>query len=450
MSSSLNPSRQNSTVDDTASFSLPMTPPPPPPPPLPDVTESEFEDSHDEDSNFDGTIHMIAASTANTICDWRRLQPELNQSDSWYCQHDMETIIHDLRFHLQECRSENSTLPQLLRNEHMKWIKRNLKRIPKGYLVYDALQPWLSFWIVHSLNILRWPLSSEESSLLLSRLRSMQVYENGPFSGGPLQPTPHLASTFAAVMAIASIGTHEALTLLQSSRNNILNFINQMKQPDGSFTVSHGGETDARALYCALSVASLFNCKKQLYENVPSYIKSLQAFDGGLAGEPGAEAHGGNTYCALASAVIVGCVSDCVDVERLKEWIVMRQMSYEGGFQGRANKLVDSCYSFWVGSLFPMLDMTDIMESAGVCQYVLQCCQLPNGGLRDKPGVARDLMHTCYALSGLSVAVHYAGVDFSHDGEDASEMEIEKVDVIYNLTAEKLKLAKIAFNDITI
>ncbi len=34
-----------------------------------------------------------------------------------------------------------------------------------------------------------------------------------------------------------------------------------------------------------------------------------------------------------------------------------RQLAYEGGFQGRTNKLVDACYSFWQGGLFPLLDM---------------------------------------------------------------------------------------------
>ena len=32
------------------------------------------------------------------------------------------------------------------------------------------------------------------------------------------------------------------------------------------------------------------------------------------------------------------------------------------------------------------------------------CCQLPYGGLRDKPGRGRDYYHTCYCLSGLAVA----------------------------------------------
>ena len=31
-------------------------------------------------------------------------------------------------------------------------------------------------------------------------------------------------------------------------------------------------------------------------------------------------------------------------------------MPYEGGFQGRTNKLVDGCYSFWQGGVYPLLE----------------------------------------------------------------------------------------------
>jgi protein farnesyltransferase subunit beta len=33
-------------------------------------------------------------------------------------------------------------------------------------------------------------------------------------------------------------------------------------------------------------------------------------------------------------------------------------MRLSGGFQGRTNKLVDGCYSFWQGALFPLLHHT--------------------------------------------------------------------------------------------
>nr|GMD56205.1 protein farnesyltransferase subunit beta isoform X2 [Ipomoea batatas] len=37
---------------------------------------------------------------------------------------------------------------------------------------------------------------------------------------------------------------------------------------------------------------------------------------------------------------------NCLDLQSLLDWMVFRQ-GVEGGFQGRTNKLVDGCYSFW-------------------------------------------------------------------------------------------------------
>ena len=39
-----------------------------------------------------------------------------------------------------------------------------------------------------------------------------------------------------------------------------------------------------------------------------------------------------------------------VDMDALRDWLMKRQMSFEGGFSGRSNKLVDGCYCFWVGA----------------------------------------------------------------------------------------------------
>jgi protein farnesyltransferase subunit beta len=89
-----------------------------------------------------------------------------------------------------------------------------------------------------------------------------------------------------------------------------------------------------------------------------------------------------------------------------------RQMRFEGGFQGRVNKLVDSCYSFWVGALFSIIHLvlksskssitslqtTNVsttsapiesdewlFDQIALQKYILLCCQGKNGGLRDKP-----------------------------------------------------------------
>lgn len=136
-------------------------------------------------------------------------------------------------------------------------------------------------------------------------------------------------------------------------------------------------------------------------------------------------------------------------------------MSFEGGFSGRTNKLVDGCYSFWVGAAIALIDldchptatpskfdsgvydstmdpiavtrsMHDCVQvdqspnhnnQAPICtttklaenltfdedllqRYILLCAQDPYGGLRDKPSKGKDFYHSCYNLSGLSVSQH--------------------------------------------
>lgn len=101
-------------------------------------------------------------------------------------------------------------------------------------------------------------------------------------------------------------------------------------------------------------------------------------------------------------------------------------MRYEGGFQGRTNKLVDGCYSFWQGALIPIIqalisreepELNSFMKRSlfhreALQEYILICCQKPSGGLIDKPGKPADPYHTCYTLSGLSIAQH---CDIEHE-----------------------------------
>jgi protein farnesyltransferase subunit beta len=80
----------------------------------------------------------------------------------------------------------------------------------------------------------------------------------------------------------------------------------------------------------------------------------LQTYEGGLGGEPGNEAHGGYTFCGVAALLLLGR-PEVLDVPLLLHWATQRQGHVEGGFNGRTNKLVDGCYSFWQGGVFPLL-----------------------------------------------------------------------------------------------
>ena len=185
----------------------------------------------------------------------------------------------------------------------------------------------------------------------------------------------------------------------------------------------------------------------ELFSTVPGYVASCQNYDGGIAAERGLEAHGGYSYCGLTATAILGH-ADSLHLDRMLHWMVHRQMALEGGYQGRTNKLVDSCYTFWQGGALRVLH--EVMKQHGkpvpkdhywddptpLQLYVLLACQasLTGGGLRDKPGKGPDFYHTCYALSGLSAS------QWNPDGAEETTSAVgprsnllRKIDPFYNV-----------------
>jgi hypothetical protein len=88
------------------------------------------------------------------------------------------------------------------------------------------------------------------------------------------------------------------------------------------------------------------------------------------------------------------------DLPSLVSWLSSRQYAPEGGLAGRTNKLVDGCYSHWIGGCWPLINAATLgsneaqapshrfdglFSREGLIRYILCCCQQPGGGLRDKP-----------------------------------------------------------------
>uniref|UniRef100_A0A8C4QMA7 Protein farnesyltransferase subunit beta n=1 Tax=Eptatretus burgeri TaxID=7764 RepID=A0A8C4QMA7_EPTBU len=241
--------------------------------------------------------------------------------------------------------------PILLREKHYFYLKRGLKQLSVAYECLDASRPWLCFWILHSLELLGEPIPETVASDVCKFLAKCQD-PSGGFSGGPGQQ-PHLAPTYAAVSALCIIGTPEAYNVID--RHSLLRYLFRMCQSDGSFSMHEGGEVDIRSVYCAAVVASLTNIMEEgLFERTADWVVRCQNWEGGLGGVPGMEAHGGYTFCGLAAMILLG-KARMLDLSRLLRWAVNRQMRFEGGFQGRTNKLVDGCYSFWQAGLLPLL-----------------------------------------------------------------------------------------------
>eukprot|EP00978_Attheya_sp_CCMP212_P034995 scaffold149980_cov52-Attheya_sp.AAC.2 len=372
------------------------------------------------------------------------------------------------------------------------------------------------------------PDASSSSSSSSSGRDTMQL-RGGGFGGG-IGQMAHCAPGYAAVLAlciIAGLGLRDkgeescdeetkeaavmALALLKRKRLQLYvwfislrhtmprlttattTMMTEEENTMTGFRMHHDGEIDVRASYCILCMTTLLNLTTEpLTEGVVEYIAACQTHEGGFGGEPHTEAHGGYTYCAVAALKLLNDYNH-VDVPSLTGWLARRQMSYEGGFSGRCNKLVDGCYSFWQGAGMAVLDLlydkqqhhsslgeqttgphpfdsgvgeenessSSLMdEKAGskragllfdrtlLQRYILLCAQDVNGGLRDKPSKPRDFYHTCYNLSGLSIAQHVLSSHESNTGsmEKNDDNEDDKTFVYGNVETNLIGATHPCFN----
>eukprot|EP00055_Hartaetosiga_balthica_P014166 m.76326 g.76326 ORF g.76326 m.76326 type:complete len:172 (-) comp8512_c0_seq4:192-707(-) len=134
-------------------------------------------------------------------------------------------------------------------------------------------------------------------------------------------------------------------------------FLRSIVNENGSVVMHKGGEIDIRAAYCGASVAKLLCLDVDaIFANVPQWLAQCQTYEGGFSSTPELEAHGGYTFCGMGAAILLNA-THLIDVDMVLDWTAHRQMRLSGGFQGRTHKLVDGCYSFWVGAIFPMIAM---------------------------------------------------------------------------------------------
>jgi len=340
---------------------------------------------------------------------------------------------------------------ELRRSMHAAYLFRNLlKPLHPAFSSLDASRPWMTWWITHSLDLLGVldDLKEGTRTAIVTFLKHCEHPEGG-YGGGPGQQS-HLAPTFAAISTLCSMGMTNALESI--NRKTLYQFLLRCKNADGSFSVHEDGECDVRGAYCAMAVASMCDLvTPELCKNTADWVASCQNYEGGIAAEPGDEAHGGYALCGLGAMVIMGQESK-LDIEALLRWACMRQMEFAGGFQGRTNKLVDGCYSYWVGGLFPILDsilresypeLTSsslLMNQLELQRYLLCSCQFAKGGLVDKPPKRPDFYHTCYTLSGLSLSQR--SQDGSIHNISTPGSLLRSTDAVLNICTNKLEFTR--------
>ena len=372
---------------------------------------------------------------------------------------------------------------------HYNFAKKLMMEMPNGYTSLDAGFPWLVYWITNIISMSKdnYEISHDNKMQLVQILKELQ-HEDGGFCGNP-KGYAHLISTYAAVMAIVNLDMPEAYDIIDIPK--MKNFLLKMKNNEfdidkapsytdkngvylitrdkdndfisyhtaypGTFQNHINGESDLRSTYCAMVIASTLNLinwddldNDPLTKGVVENIKNCQTFEGGLGPEPFCEAHGGYSYCGIATLVLLKKLNE-IDTNSFLRWLVNRQMIKEGGFNGRTNKLVDSCYSFWQGSVFNMLYMADkkytfddelLYDQLSLQAYILFACQNTKiGGLIDKPGKYPDLYHSNYSIASLSLSQQSLLEDLKVTLNVDLDDTFVKVNPIYCAPEDKIEMA---------
>lgn len=329
---------------------------------------------------------------------------------------------------------------------------------------FDVQKPWTLYWSLNSLSAINEIdiLGEIDRRNMIKHVLTFQNLESGAFSGGTHYHS-NIISSYAAVLALAILDRPELCR--EINRPQFLDFLMSMKVylspesvirrrvsasidnkgPMCSFKLSSNGEVDIRNIYTAIVCHDLLQlgAKATLFQGCVEYILACQTFEGGLGPHPGREAHGGYTYCGVAALSALDSLH-LLDMPKLLRWLTNRQMYYEGGFSGRTNKIVDSCYTFWQGATFNIIFeyfqhkpqyRNFLYEPYNLYKYLLLCCQARTGGMKDKPSKGEDPYHTMYALIGLALSVNLVRkVGNSYElKEDWPESVFAEMDPIFSI-----------------
>lgn len=269
----------------------------------------------------------------------------------------------------------------------------------------------------------------------------------------------NLPATFFALCILLILGDN----LTGVKRGKCLSWVRRLQREDGSFgevLSSEGrieGGRDLRFCCCAAGIGYILGKEGGEVgfneEGMVRYIKRCQSYEGGFSEGPWREAHSGLTYCAVGGLAFLGMLREArdgseglterykgvVDLEACVKWMLGRQTEYiehqeeeeefddgEGlhtrpllppptekssaiapfphvGFNGRTNKIADTCYAFWNVGALAILGKAGLIDKQRLRRYLLEKVQHPIGGFGKGVGEPPDVLHSYLGLAVLGL-----------------------------------------------
>ncbi|RFU26714.1 hypothetical protein B7463_g9622, partial [Scytalidium lignicola] len=268
-------------------------------------------------------------------------------------------------------------------------------------------------------------------------------------SGSKHTDPANLPATFFALLLLSFVGG-----FTQVKRMECLRWLKTLQREDGSFgelitpdgTIEGG--RDMRHCYIATAIRWILRGDSKdnkafdiNVERLINHIRSGQTYEGGISESSEHEAHAGYTYCAIGALSLldrlpssreIQTAASLTDVPALICWLVSRQVEFlpsdnhDGhndyshpnlrhgkaedngdsdspdqmcvGFNGRCNKLPDTCYGFWVSASLDMFGQVKLLNTEANRRFLIEKTQHRIGGFGKFPGNPPGVFPT-FALS---------------------------------------------------
>ncbi|KAL0938291.1 prenyltransferase and squalene oxidase [Colletotrichum truncatum] len=276
----------------------------------------------------------------------------------------------------------------------------------------------------------------------------------------------NVAATYFSllVLAIVADGPEGAKTAFVGvDRVKTLRWLKRLQRSDGSFgelVLDDGqiqGGTDMRLCYLAAMIR--WTLRGDMKEGDEDWVEDIdvealighirrgQTYDGGLAGSSQHESHAGYAYCAVSALYLLDRPNEqgttphrsatiekgLVNVPLLVKFLAYRQFQYLEpdedsddpdtanfalpetldqlslddnsrlvGFNGRCNKVADTCYCWWVGGTLQMLGQVDLIDEEPSRRFLMSKTQHLIGGFSKYPGGPPDIYHAYLGLAALA------------------------------------------------
>lgn len=309
-----------------------------------------------------------------------------------------------------------------VREKHIKFFQRCLRNLPCACASMDEMRMTLAYFAVSGLDLLHALYTIEEDrNDIIEWIYSLQVVPdsdgsnlarcgfrgslaNGVSGAGSERSEfdgSHIAMTYTALATLVILGDD----LSRVDKRGVTAGLRALQQKTGSFcAVPEGSEDDMRFVYCAACISYILQDWSGLdVERSVRFVENCYCYDGSISHYPGTEGHGGSTFCAVAALVLMGKLHAALDdrrLERLCRWCLLRQ---RGGFQGRPNKPVDTCYSFWLGAALKMLGMYQFVNGEKNLEFLESTQDEVTGGFGKWPDSEPDPMHAYMGVAGMSL-----------------------------------------------